>query len=712
MKLYFSRILAVLAVLLSTSTFMVSSPLPAQAADEDTKAEEVLSSDQLKRYERLSDDDKTKLRDEVLHVISKDKCGDFWYYTKMEHILSFQKRSCEEQTTDALKAMYPTADALILGQGPEKDFCDALTETKASAEGIKYCIQNKVHKQVWGWTGEKLRGLLEQSELGRSLLNFTDAIDNTVKFIADPKSQLDEVANSTKAESVAMTTKVLEELTSTTDFNPTSDAFKAKWAVYAGLGVVGVGVILMWLFHQHGNGDISDEDTTKSLQYFLPAALFLVIYTPWLMGWVLEKVKPLTDGTTDWAAEAISNFVTVVARFGAVESTSWFGPIAAIVFFGLLFIGAIALLIFFLLVPIFQALMGFAIAMLIGMLISPKTRRYVVKVGSVLVSMVILKPLAFLVMGGVFWVLASQPAFTEGTDDLLVNVGNLGATAVIMLMLVISPAAMFRWMPVMESRSAKFGGISPEISAGIGGAAGAVIGSGASSVRKAISNRRNAASSASSIPNNSSGSATGQRDGISSSSSVEAGLDSSGSAASTARADDTQSSGTNDSGGSGMLSNPRPGMLANAAQTKSRVAEQDSSNSSDASNTNSASTPEGTGFMGRASERVGNRSKLVENRSAGADNSENSNGREPSEGSFNGSKGTNASTADRTSETGGESKIKKASSLTGLVATAPITAGTVGLLAGAQRLASNAAIQARLAAENSDPDDWDSFKDR
>ncbi|MGP4969129.1 hypothetical protein, partial [Glutamicibacter ardleyensis] len=478
-------VLSSLAVIAFLSTFLlVASPSPAHADEDTTKVEETLTQDQVKRFEKMPEKEKTKLLDEVLSGIAKEKCGEFKYYTKMESVFSFQKRNCEEQTRDALHQMYPTAQTLILGEGEKMDFCDALKESRSSGQGISYCLEQRINSQFKSWTGQKIRGFLEQSELGRSLLNVTDAIDNTIEFVADPKSNLDELANSSKSESIAMTSKVLEEISSTTEFDASAQEFKDRWALYAGLGVVGLGLMIMFLFKQHSNGEMSDDDFSKSLLYYLPAALFMVIYGPWVMNELQQRVAPLTDGTSDWAAESISNFITVISRFGSLESTSWFGPLAAILFFGLLFVGALALLVYFLLIPIFQQLMGLAIALLIGMLLSPKTRRYVMKIATTIGTMALLKTFAFLVLGAVFGILASQPAFKDGVDDVLVNVGNLGATAAIMLMIVLSPAAIFRWMPVLESREAKFGGISPEISAGVGGAVGGAIGSGAGSVRR------------------------------------------------------------------------------------------------------------------------------------------------------------------------------------------------------------------------------------
>lgn len=676
-----------------------SSAVPSYADD----LQNMLSVDEQKRFDKFTEEQKAEIRNQLVDASAKERCADFIFHSNMELTLWPDGKSCEDITREAFREMYPTATEIFTGK-PTKGFCDALEAVGGPWGAVTTCFNNERMARNKVGNHKEIRDFLGQSDLGKSILNTFDAINNTIKFVGDPKTQLDEIANSTKSESVAMTTKVLEELTSTTEFDPSTPEYKAQWAVYAGLGVVGVGLVLMWLFNQHGNGDISDDDMNKSLLYFLPASLFLVIYMPWLMGWVLNQVHPLLDGTTDWAAEAISNFVAVIAKFGSMEATTWFGPIAAIIFFGLLFVGAIALLIFFLLVPIFQQLMGFAIAMLIGMLISPKTRKYVVKVASVFGSMVILKPLAFLVMGGVFWVLANQPAFKDGTEDALVNVGNLGATAMIMLMLVISPAAMFRWMPVVESRGAKFGGISPELSAGLGAAGGAIVGSGAGAVRSAISKRRNAASSS---PSGSS------RGGSTSSTSPGGRSSGSGTGGSLSSA---ASQRANSSGSSSGVADSSSGAGAGATNTPSEARADESQSSepstrggmlSNASN-DRAETSGNSGPAHRADQSLGNSDASEPGISSGSA----SRSAEPEQDLSPADASNSGDSTSRTRESDSGSKVKKAASLAGFVATTPITAGTVGLLSGAQQLASNSAIQARLAAENSDPDDWDSFKDR
>lgn len=677
---------------------------PSLADDNGTEVSEVLSQDQVKRYENLSDEDKNTLLHDVITEIGADECSNFTYYRSMESFLNFDARNCEEQTRDALHAMYPDPDALIIEQEPAMDLCEALMSTGAGNESVTFCVRQQANEFLTGWASDTLRNWMGQSEVGRSVLNVMDAIGNTIDFVADPKSGLEEVANSSKSESIALTSKVLEELTSTTEFDASSQEFKDRWALYAGIGVVGLSIMLLILFKHHSNGEISDDDFSNSLLYYLPVSLFLVIYGPWAMNEIQQRIAPLTSGATDWSAEMISNFITVISRFASLESSSWFGPLAAIIFFGMLFIGAIALMIYFLLIPIFQQLMGLAIAALIGMLISPKTRRYVLKIVSTLATLLILKPVVFLVMGAVFGVLASQTAFKEGTDDVLVNVGNLGATAFIMLLIVLSPAAIFRWMPIIQSREANFGGISPEISAGVGAAAGGMAGSlagaGAGAVRRAISARRGSASSGSSSRSRSGNGASGGGAAAGAGSAAAAGAAGQGPAA--ARGGDDSSSPPSGSGTSdgpdagqpqgssnGQSSAGSPGQGA-PTQAMERPTSPRTGSTGHPGGSNGAGNPGTTGSSGRSAE------------GGSADGP-------ASDGGGTGTAGQAAGASDRQTPPAGPANAS--TNATSNKAYRPLRTGKVGMLANARYAMSNAAAQARIAQQDSDPDTWDSFKD-
>lgn len=695
MKKYLTRV----ALFLLTVALTFSLAVPSHADETTDNLQDVLTADEMKRFETLEETQKEQVRTDLISSAAKEKCSDLIYKTNIS-LLSFSGKNCEETTIEALNLMYPNGLAIFKGELTMK-FCDALKEAGATLGAVAKCVNDERAAQNKIDNREEIRGWLNQSDFGKGVLNVTDAIGNTIDFVADPKSGLEEVANSSKSESIALTSKVLEELTSTTEFDASSPEFKDRWALYAGIGVVGLSIMLLTLFKHHSNGEISDDDFSNSLLYYLPLSLFLVIYGPWAMIEIQQRIAPLTSGATDWSAEKISNFITVISRFASLESSSWFGPLAAIIFFGMLFIGSIALMIYFLLIPIFQQLMGLAIAALIGMLISPKTRRYVLKIASTLATLLILKPVVFLVMGAVFGVLASQTAFKEGTDDVLVNVGNLGATAFIMLLIVLSPAAIFRWMPIIQSREANFGGISPEISAGVGaaagGMAGGLAGAGAGAVRRAISARRgNAAIGSSSRSRSGNGASGGTTAG------VGAAVGAAGQGSAAARGGDDGSSPASGAGTSGRPNTGQPqgssgdqssaGSPGQGAPTQAmeRPTNPRTGGTENPGGSNGADIPGTMGSSGRS----------AEGGSAG--------GPAP-DGGGTGAAGQAAGASGRQTQPAGPAN--SSTNATSNKAYRPLRTGKVGMLANARYAMSNAAAQARIAQQDSDPDTWDSFKD-
>ncbi len=693
MKKYLTRV----ALFLLTVALTFSLAVPSHADETTDNLQDVLTADEMKRFETLEETQKEQVRTDLISSAAKEKCSDLIYKTNIS-LLSFSGKNCEETTIEALNLMYPNGLAIFKGELAMK-FCDALKEAGATLGAVAKCVNDERAAQNKIDNREEIRGWLNQSDFGKGVLNVTDAIGNTIDFVADPKSGLEEVANSSKSESIALTSKVLEELTSTTEFDASSPEFKDRWALYAGIGVVGLSIMLLTLFKHHSNGEISDDDFSNSLLYYLPLSLFLVIYGPWAMIEIQQRIAPLTSGATDWSAEMISNFITVISRFASLESSSWFGPLAAIIFFGMLFIGSIALMIYFLLIPIFQQLMGLAIAALIGMLISPKTRRYVLKIASTLATLLILKPVVFLVLGAVFGILASQTAFKEGTDDVLVNVGNLGATAFIMLLIVLSPAAIFRWMPIIQSREANFGGISPEISAGVGaaagGMAGGLAGAGAGAVRRAISARRG---NASSTPSSGSRSGNGASGGTAAGSS--AGAAGQGPAAARGGEDGSSpASGAGTSGGPGASQPQGSSGGQSSAGSPGQGAPTQAMERPTSPRTGSTENPGGSSGSGIPG-TIGSSGHSAEGGSAGGP---------ASDGGGTGAAGQAAGASGRQSQPAGPAN--SSTNATSSKAYRPLRTGKIGMLANARYAMSNAAAQARIAQQDSDPDTWDSFKD-
>jgi hypothetical protein len=213
--------------------------------------------------------------------------------------------------------------------------------------------------------------------------------------------------------------------------------------------------------------------------WYAPLAILLALFGP-VLGYVANNALiSLTESISPWTANQIGAFSTSISRFASYESNGVFGPLAAVLLFGLLFVGAWALLGLFALAPIALYLLGVGIALMLGFMIHPEHRARVGKVGSLWLGIALSKPLLLLIMGALFSFISSRPAFQgEGTSDALVNASSVFIAAAAMVVLAFSPALLFKFVPILPSSATGLGANRPSI-AGAAMVAGAGAGIGA-----------------------------------------------------------------------------------------------------------------------------------------------------------------------------------------------------------------------------------------
>lgn len=416
--------------------------------------------DQWKRFQALPQQKKDELRDQTIAMLAQKKCDDSMFYANMGN-----NDRCEERVRTIMRDhLYKTAEQVLGVQKLDGSWCQALEAGGAGGAAVTNCrvggalmfvgaVKNVVDKQ---------RNDIFMGAIGGAIA--------VVKFIADPKTALDNLANDFKDQSVEGTKQVLNTLTSVTGLDANSKEYRSVWAAFAGVGVVVMTFMMLMLFKRYGEGKVSDDSFGTSMMYYLPGGFLLAIFGPGLMGLAQKWSSGLTDGASGWAAGAINNFITVIAGFGAMKSTDWFGSVLAVILFGILLLGAFGLLVFLLLSPFFMGFAGLAVAILWGLALVPSLRPRLAKVGSVVVLMIFMKPIVFVLLGGVFSILAATPAFKEGTDDMLVNVGSLAATGIILLLLTFSPALLFKFMPVLDADDVPSGAGGAALAGGVAGA--------------------------------------------------------------------------------------------------------------------------------------------------------------------------------------------------------------------------------------------------
>ncbi|MBU8868567.1 hypothetical protein [Paenarthrobacter aromaticivorans] len=434
----------VLAVFLS---FGILTAGPAQAADDVSKSEK-LNADQLKRLAGLPSDQRDKIRDRLNQELAKNACGDLAFHTAMG------PSDCETISAKAFGSFLTTPEKVLDYDGKNTTaFCAGLPAAGAPDSATLWCAQGSLVEKFLPIAGVAMRAALSAMPGGNVVLGTVD----TVAFIANAKDGFEKFANTVKAEGVKSTNEVLNNLLKVSVFE-VDDAFRATWAAFAGIGILVMGLMYFKLWKDVSNEEIDMDSARTSLLWYGPLSMILVLFGPALGHVINGWITGLTEGITFWTSSRVTDFGVAISRFASYESSGAFGPLAAVLLFGLLFIAAWAMLGLLALQPMGLSLIGVGIALMIGFMIHPKYRERVGKVGSLWLGISLSKPLLLLLMGAVFSYVASRPAFAgEGVDDGMVNATSVFLAAAAMLVLAVALPMLYKYVPILPSSSTSMG---------------------------------------------------------------------------------------------------------------------------------------------------------------------------------------------------------------------------------------------------------------
>ncbi|WP_431230753.1 hypothetical protein [Paenarthrobacter nicotinovorans] len=471
-----SRTIRLVAVFLALFLSLgVAAAGPAQAADEVNTTEK-LNADQLKRLAGLPEGQRNGIRDRLNQEHGKKACGNPLFYSAMGG------NECENIATKAFGTFLTTPEKSLDYEGTTAPFCSGLSAMKAAQGAIAMCMAGAVWEQYAPIAGIAARAALSAMPGGNVVLGTVD----TVAFIANAKDGFEKFANTVKAEGVKSTNEVLNNLLKVSVFE-VDDAFRATWAAFAGIGILVMGLMYFKLWKDVSNEEIDMDSARTSLLWYGPLSMILVLFGPALGHVINGWMTGLTEGITFWTSSRVTDFGVAISRFASYESSGAFGPLAAVLLFGLLFIAAWAMLGLLALQPMALSLIGVGIALMIGFMIHPKYRERVGKVGSLWLGICLSKPLLLLLMGAVFSYVASRPAFAgEGVDDGMVNATSVFLAAAAMLVLAFALPMLYKYVPILPSSSTSMG----EGRQSVAGAA-MVAGAGAA-IASAIRQRRTA----------------------------------------------------------------------------------------------------------------------------------------------------------------------------------------------------------------------------
>jgi len=443
-----SRTIRLVAIVLAMFlSFGIITAGPAQAADDVSKSEK-LNADQLKRLAGLPADQRDKIRDRLNQELGKNACGDFAFSTAMTGA------NCESVSAKAFGSFLTTPEKALDYDGTNTvPFCAALPSAGAPSPATAWCVQGSAVKKFLPIAGVVMRTALSAMPGGQVVLGTVD----TVAFIANAKDGFEKFANTVKAEGVKSTNEVLNNLLKVSVFE-VDDAFRSTWAAFAAIGILVMGLMYFKLWKDVSNEEIDMDSARTSLLWYGPLSMVLVLFGP-AIGYVINGwMSDLSEGVTFWTASRVTDFGVAISRFASYESSGAFGPLAAVLLFGLLFIAAWAMLGLLALQPLALYLLGLGVALMIGFMIHPKYRERVGKVGVLWLGISLSKPLLLLLMGAVFSYIASRPAFAgEGVDDGMVNATSVFLAAAAMCVLAFALPMLYKYVPILPSSSTSMG---------------------------------------------------------------------------------------------------------------------------------------------------------------------------------------------------------------------------------------------------------------
>jgi hypothetical protein len=451
----------------------------AQAADEVSTSEK-LNADQMKRLAGLPPAERDGIRDRLNQEMAKSVCQPSIFTGSMIG------QDCEGMSARAFNSFLTTPEQ-SLDYKPEKSksqFCTALANEGARPATTGFCVAEAAWQNFAPLAGVVLRTAVGMQPGGQFVLGAVD----TVAFIANAKDGFEKFANSTKEAGVTATNEVLMNLLKVSAFQ-VDDAFREMWGIFSGIGIVILALMYFKLFKDLSDEKIDFDTVRQSLFWFGPLSILLAIFGPALAyvgnSWLMD----LTGAISPWTSNQIMDFAATISRFASYESNGVFGPLAAVLLFGLLFVGAWALLGLFALQPLALYLLGVGLALMLGFMIHPQYRARVAKTGSLWLGIALSKPLILLLMGALFSFISSRPAFQgEGTDDALINASSVFTAAAAMLVLAFSPALLFKFVPILPSSATSLGANRSSI-------AGAAMVAGAGAAMSSMIRKRRTAQS-------------------------------------------------------------------------------------------------------------------------------------------------------------------------------------------------------------------------
>lgn len=354
--------------------------------------------------------------------------------------------------------------------------------------------------------------LTYKTSLAKLIADRAGPIIEVAKFVANPTGGIDDLANATKESTASATQAIFERMTETTSVDLGASWWQAEYARAAGLGLVVMTVLLLWMLKDVAQGKIDPDELATSLFAMAPVGVILMMVSPSIGAAIAMFSDALTKGIATYTSDGIGTFTStsVTVLWTITADLLPGGQLLGILLFGLMLFGAIATLVGFIVQGFAMYAAAVALGIAWGMMIHPAWRQKTRKLIAFWLATALMKPALMLILGVAFAFLNAQ-AFNV-TDGFGAFTALL-TTGMILCLVGLSPWVLLKYIPLLPSGNEYSQAPSGTTSNAMAGAAAGAMSSWAMSRYHAAQSRSSSSSNSSQQSSSNSSSQNGNSSG-------------------------------------------------------------------------------------------------------------------------------------------------------------------------------------------------------
>src|SRR5699024_8687795 len=294
------------------------------------------------------------------------------------------------------------------------------------------------------------------------------------KFIDDPQSAFEEIVNTLKEGAVDFLNKVMGELVNIGNPDFTAGWWRNSYAAAGGIGLFVAAVMMVMVLKDAARDRISAHQLGESFQYLM-GGIISMVWAPVVAYVIQDMIAAFNRGIVDWGGEDLYETILEGAIFSLTASMMPGGILMGLVFWFLLFIGAVLTFVMFIAQGMAVHMTSVGMAIAFGMLAHPRWRSKALRVPMTVIGIMLAKPTLLFVITVLFKMIQGFKPLDLLGQDALQTLGE-GCMIVLALFAVgLAPWVAFKFIPLRPDGSEVDGGGFNPASAAAGAAGGMMM---------------------------------------------------------------------------------------------------------------------------------------------------------------------------------------------------------------------------------------------